>query len=99
MSEENTSSNKDSISNVIVIALGVCLFCAVVVAGSAVALKERRVENKALDKSKNVLIASNARQFNTGCLAGLRIAYDLLLYPGENTSVQEIADAFPDVDA
>ena len=56
VSEENTSSNKDSIQNVIVIALGVCLFCAVVVAGSAVALKERRVENKALDKSKNVLI-------------------------------------------
>ncbi len=50
--------NKDSIQNVIVIALVVCLFCAIVVAGSAVALKERRIENKALDKSKNVLIAA-----------------------------------------
>lgn len=55
---DSPNFNKDSIQNVIVIALVVCLFCAIVVAGSAVALKERRVENKALDKSKNVLIAA-----------------------------------------
>ena len=55
---DSSDFNKDSIQNVIVIALVVCLFCAIVVAGSAVALKERRVENKALDKSKNVLIAA-----------------------------------------
>jgi Na+-transporting NADH:ubiquinone oxidoreductase subunit C len=55
---DSSNFNKDSIQNVIVIALVVCLFCAIVVAGSAVALKERRVENKALDKSKNVLIAA-----------------------------------------
>ena len=56
---DSSNFNKDSIQNVIVIALVVCLFCAIVVAGSAVALKERRVENKALDKSKNVLIAAH----------------------------------------
>jgi Na+-transporting NADH:ubiquinone oxidoreductase subunit C len=50
--------NKDSIQNVIVIALVVCLFCAIIVAGSAVALKELRIENKALDKKTNVLIAA-----------------------------------------
>jgi len=55
---ESSKNNKDSIQNVIVIALVVCLFCAVVVAGSAVALEDRRVQNKALDKSKNVLIAA-----------------------------------------
>jgi Na+-transporting NADH:ubiquinone oxidoreductase subunit C len=55
---DSSDFNKDSIQNVIVIALVVCLFCAIVVAGSAVALKERRVENKALDKSKNVLVAA-----------------------------------------
>jgi Na+-transporting NADH:ubiquinone oxidoreductase subunit C len=55
---DSSNFNKDSIQNVIVIALVVRLFCAIVVAGSAVALKERRVENKALDKSKNVLIAA-----------------------------------------
>ena len=55
---DSSNFSKDSIQNVIVIALVVCLFCAIVVAGSAVALKERRVENKALDKSKNVLIAA-----------------------------------------
>jgi Na+-transporting NADH:ubiquinone oxidoreductase subunit C len=55
---DSSNFNKDSIQNVIVIALVVCLFCAIVVAGSAVALKERRVENKALDKSKNVLVAA-----------------------------------------
>ena len=59
---ESSKNNKDSIQNVIVIALVVCLFCAVVVAGSAVALKDRRVQNKALDKSKNVLIAEAFRQ-------------------------------------
>lgn len=50
-------------------------------------------------QSKNVLTASNAMQFNTGCLAGLRLAYDLLLYHDQNTTTQEIIDAFPDVDA
>ena len=76
MSEENTSSNKDSISNVIVIALGVCLFCAVVVAGSAVALKERRVENKALDKSKNVLIAAGLFQENVTQMSEINTLFE-----------------------
>lgn len=76
MSEENTSSNKDSIQNVIVIALGVCLFCAVVVAGSAVALKERRVENKALDKSKNVLIAAGLFQENVTQMSEINTLFE-----------------------
>ncbi|MDG1112923.1 MAG: Na(+)-translocating NADH-quinone reductase subunit C [Pseudomonadales bacterium] len=76
MSEENTSSNKDSIQNVIVTALGVCLFCAVVVAGSAVALKERRVENKALDKSKNVLIAAGLFQENVTQMSEINTLFE-----------------------
>lgn len=76
VSEENTSSNKDSIQNVIVIALGVCLFCAVVVAGSAVALKERRVENKALDKSKNVLIAAGLFQENVTQMSEINTLFE-----------------------
>ena len=76
MSEENISSNKDSIQNVIVIALGVCLFCAVVVAGSAVALKERRVENKALDKSKNVLIAAGLFQENVTQMSEINTLFE-----------------------
>ena len=76
VSEENISSNKDSIQNVIVIALGVCLFCAVVVAGSAVALKERRVENKALDKSKNVLIAAGLFQENVTQMSEINTLFE-----------------------
>ena len=76
VSEENTSSNKDSIQNVIVTALGVCLFCAVVVAGSAVALKERRVENKALDKSKNVLIAAGLFQENVTQMSEINTLFE-----------------------
>jgi Na+-transporting NADH:ubiquinone oxidoreductase subunit C len=48
----------------------------VVVAGSAVALKERRVENKALDKSKNVLIAAGLFQDNVTQMSEINTLFE-----------------------
>ncbi|MCB1647416.1 MAG: NADH:ubiquinone reductase (Na(+)-transporting) subunit C, partial [Pseudomonadales bacterium] len=56
MSDE--SKSKDSMKNILVVALGVCFVCAVIVSGAAVSMKPQRLENKALDRSKNILIAA-----------------------------------------
>jgi Na+-transporting NADH:ubiquinone oxidoreductase subunit C len=50
--------NKDSMANVLTVALGVCFVCAIIVAGSAVSLKPTIQANKALDRNKNILIAA-----------------------------------------
>lgn len=47
----------DSIQRTILVALGVCLVCSVLVSGAAVALSSIQKENKRLDKVKNILIA------------------------------------------
>ena len=39
-------------------AAGMCIFCSVFVSGSAVALKERQIQNKILDRQKNVISVS-----------------------------------------
>ena len=48
---------KDSIQKTILVALGVCLVCSVLVSSAAVALSSIQKENKRLDKVKNILIA------------------------------------------
>ena len=50
--------NKDSMSNIIVVALFVCLACSVVVSSAAVFLKPQRLANKELDRNKNILEAA-----------------------------------------
>ena len=50
--------NKDSMSNIIVVALLVCLACSVVVSSAAVFLKPQRLANKELDRNKNILEAA-----------------------------------------
>lgn len=52
------SSNKDSMKNVMIVALSVCLVAAVIVSGSAISLKPARLANKELDRNKNILIAA-----------------------------------------
>ena len=52
------SKNKDSMANILTVALGVCFVCAIIVAGSAVSLKPTIQANKALDRNKNILIAA-----------------------------------------
>ena len=52
------TQDKDSMKNILVIALSVCLVCAIVVSGAAVSLKPQRLANKELDRNKNILIAA-----------------------------------------
>jgi len=49
----------DSVKKTLLVALGVCLVCSVLVSSAAVALKPKQEENKKLDKLKNILIAGN----------------------------------------
>ena len=58
MSDQDGGFNKDSIGNIIMIAVLVCLGCSIVVSGAAVGLKSVREDNAALDKSRNVLLAA-----------------------------------------
>lgn len=56
--ENPVPKNKDSMANVLTVALGVCFVCAIIVAGSAVSLKPTIQANKSLDRNKNILIAA-----------------------------------------
>ena len=49
----------DSTKKTIIVALGVCIVCSILVAASAVTLKDRQEANKRLDKMKNILEAAN----------------------------------------
>jgi len=51
--------DNDSIKKMIIVALGVCLVCSVLVSSLAVGLKPQQLRNKRLDKIKNILIAGN----------------------------------------
>ncbi|WP_394169423.1 Na(+)-translocating NADH-quinone reductase subunit C [Saccharospirillum alexandrii] len=56
------SSNKDSITNVLKVALLVCLACAIVVSTAAVALRPIQQENRQLDLRRNILAAAGLLQ-------------------------------------
>ncbi|MEZ4747517.1 MAG: Na(+)-translocating NADH-quinone reductase subunit C [Calditrichia bacterium] len=47
----------DSIKNILIVALGVCLICSILVSGAAVSLSGIQAENRKLDKLKNILEA------------------------------------------
>lgn len=47
--------NNDSIQKTLVVAVGLCLVCSLVVSTAAVFLKPKQAENKALDKQSNIL--------------------------------------------
>ncbi|WP_016957806.1 Na(+)-translocating NADH-quinone reductase subunit C [Catenovulum agarivorans] len=53
------SKGNDSISKTLTVVISLCLVCAIIVAGSAVALRPQQEENKALDKQKNILLAAD----------------------------------------
>ena len=57
-------NNKDSMKNIVIVALSLCLVSAIIVSGSAVALKPLRLANKALDRNKNILIAAGLFEKN-----------------------------------
>ncbi|MGI9518149.1 MAG: Na(+)-translocating NADH-quinone reductase subunit C [Pirellulaceae bacterium] len=50
--------NRDSITNTILVALGVCLVCATLVSVAAVGLRSMQQTNKLKDKKKNILAAA-----------------------------------------
>ena len=50
--------DKDGLRNVLLVAVGVCLVCSIVVSTAAVVLKPRQVANQELDKKQNVLRAA-----------------------------------------
>lgn len=52
------SSDKDSMKNILVVALSVCFVCAVIVSTSAVMLKPLHIKNETLNRNKNILIAA-----------------------------------------
>ncbi|MDP4599016.1 MAG: Na(+)-translocating NADH-quinone reductase subunit C [Pseudomonadales bacterium] len=64
MSEANSDKkpekkyDKDSIKNVVVVAMSLCFVCAIIVSTAAVQLKPQRIANKELDRNKNILIAA-----------------------------------------
>lgn len=51
-------SNKETVSKTLIVALTLCIVCSLVVAGSAVLLKDMQVANKALDRQSNILAAA-----------------------------------------
>lgn len=50
--------SNDSIGKTLLVVLVLCLVCSIVVAGSAVGLKSRQQEQRALDKQRNILAVS-----------------------------------------
>jgi Na+-transporting NADH:ubiquinone oxidoreductase subunit C len=51
--------SSESARKTVLVALGVCLVCSVLVSGSVVILRQRQQDNKELDKLKNILQAAN----------------------------------------
>ena len=49
---------RDSIANTFIVAVSLCVVCAVLVSSAAVGLRTWQVENKKLDKQKNILLAA-----------------------------------------
>lgn len=52
------AKNKDSISNIVIVAFSLCLVAAIAVSSVAVSLKPMREANKELDRAKNILLAA-----------------------------------------
>lgn len=50
--------NKDSLGSIVLVAIGVCLVCSILVSISAVALRPAQIANKQLDQKQNILRAS-----------------------------------------
>lgn len=60
MSNDNTSKkkSKDSIGNVLVVAISLCLVCSVLISTAAVVLRPIQERNKVVDRKKNILKAA-----------------------------------------
>ncbi len=56
--------NRESIRQVLIVAISVCLVCSIFVAGSVVVLRPAQAANKNLDTQRNILIAAGLYQPN-----------------------------------
>ena len=98
------ASDKDSMKNILIVALSVCFVCSVIVSGAAVSLKPERLVNKALDRNKNILIAAGL--FEKGVTAeseidGLFESFDIRVVDLQTQrllSAQELAETGIDFD-
>ena len=98
------ASDKDSMKNILIVALSVCFVCSVIVSGAAVSLKPERLVNKALDRNKNILIAAGL--FEKGVTAeseidGLFESFDIRvvdLQAQRLLSAEELAETGIDFD-
>lgn len=82
--------NKDSIQNIIFVAVSVCLVSAIIVAGSAVSLRPTIQLNKALDKNKNILVAAGLYEkgvTDDAQIPELMTSFDVLLVDLEEKTV------------
>ena len=50
--------SNDTVGKTVTVAVLLCLVCSVIVSGAAVMLKPIQIENKLLDKQKNILAAA-----------------------------------------
>ena len=55
--------NKDSIKNILLIGIGLCLVCAAVISIIAVGLKELQKSNAILDQQKKIVAAADLKSF------------------------------------
>lgn len=69
-------SNKDSVRQTLIVAFLVCIACSVVVAGAAVALKPNQLENKLLDRNKNILAAAGLYNEDENTLADVPALFE-----------------------
>ena len=80
--------NKDSMSNVMAVALVVCFVCSIMVASAAVLLKPQRVANKNLDRISNILVAAGIQNVSPSQLADKAI-FDFVNLPLDRQGERE----------
>ncbi|MGV0035071.1 MAG: Na(+)-translocating NADH-quinone reductase subunit C [Candidatus Azotimanducaceae bacterium WSBS_2022_MAG_OTU7] len=68
--------NKDSMKNILIVSLLVCLFCSVVVSSAAVFLKPQRLANKDLDRNKNILEAAGLYDKQSGVAVDIAAEFE-----------------------
>ncbi len=69
MSDKKKKFDKESLTNTLVVAIGLCLICATLVSASAVFLKSLQDANKLKDKKKNILAAAGLLESNSDVVA------------------------------
>ena len=56
--------NRESILNVLIVSIALCLVCSFLVSGVTVALRPIQAKNEALEKKRNILLAAGLLAFS-----------------------------------